>query len=255
MKVSIITVCYNSTNFISSAIESVLRQTYPEVEYIVIDGGSLDGTVDILNKYKERIDHLVSEPDLGIYDAMNKGVKLASGDVIGILNSDDFYLNDDVIANVVNAFKHNVKAHFILGNVDYVTPDLLSSPVRFYSSNHFSSWKMRFGFMPAHPGSFIKKAVYEDLGLFKLGYKIGADFDFFVRAFVVNNYSYVKLDCTLVRMRLGGVSTAGFKGYMTTTGEILKSLKENGVYSNLLFVLMRLPCKFINMLAIRVFSR
>jgi len=248
LKISIITVCYNSSSFIRSAIESVFSQSHSEIEYIVIDGGSNDGTIDIVNEYADRIAHIVSEPDKGIYDAMNKGIALSTGDVIGILNSDDFYLHSDVIADLEAEFVKKECAYLVLGNVDFVHPDDLFKPVRFYSSFKFAFWKMRFGLMPAHPGTFIKKSAYDKVGQYKLGYKSAADFDMFVRMLVVARLPYVKLNKTLVRMRVGGVSTSGFKSYAITTKEVLRSLKENQIYSNRLMVLMRLPVKFSQLL-------
>lgn len=245
MKISIITVCYNSEAFIASAIESVLSQSYTNIEYIVIDGGSQDGTMSIIQSYGERIARVVSEPDEGIYDAMNKGITLATGEVIGILNSDDFYPHADVVAQVVEAFAANPDTQMVLGNVDFVRPDDLTSPVRFYSSFRFYPWKMRFGFMPAHPATFIKRTTFQMSGDYKLGYKTGADFDWFVRALVVNRLPYTMLNLALVRMREGGVSTSGLKSYWLTSKEELRALRENGVYSNFLFVLLRLPIKFV----------
>lgn len=243
MKISIITVCYNSAQFLESAITSVLSQTHPHIEYIVIDGGSTDGTLAILSDYSEQVAHLISETDQGIYDAMNKGLALASGDVIGILNSDDFYPHENVISEVVSTFETSPLVDMILGNVDFVSPEDLTKPIRFYSSFKFEAWKMHFGFMPAHPGGFIRRSAYEKVGDYKLGYKIGADFEWFVRAFLVHKLSYIKLDKTLVRMREGGVSTSGFKSYLISTNEILCALRNNGIYSNLFFVLIRLPIK------------
>ena len=247
MKISIITVCYNSATFIRSAIESVFSQSYPNIEYIVIDGGSNDGTLEIINEYAGQISYIVSEPDKGIYDAMNKGIALTTGDVIGILNSDDFYPNASVIADVVLEFKKNTETALVLGNVDFVHPSRLTNPVRRYSSFKFAIWKMRFGFMPAHPGAFIRKSAYDEVGKYKLGYQIGADFDMFVRMLLVKKMSYVKLNQILVRMRVGGISTSGFKSYLVSSKEIMRSLKENRIYSNSLFVLLRLPVKFVQM--------
>ena len=243
MKVSIITVCYDSEKYLSSAIDSVIFQSYPNVEYIVIDGGSKDDTLIIISKYSSFIACSVSEPDKGIYDAMNKGLALATGDVIAILNSDDFYPNNNVIADVVKVFDENPSTEMVLGNVDFVSPVQLEKPIRFYSSFKFESWKMRFGFMPAHPGAFIRRSAYEKVGDYKFGYKIGADFEWFVRAFLVHKLSYVKLNKTLVRMREGGVSTSGIKSYWISTNEMLNALHDNGIYSNLFFALMRLPIK------------
>ena len=243
MNVSIITVCFNSEDFLNHAIESILGQDI-EIEYIVIDGASEDNTISIIKTFDGKITHFISEPDKGIYDAMNKGLALASGDVIGILNSDDFYPNANVIVDVLQTFADNPSVDMVLGNVDFVLPSDLTKPVRFYSSFNFKPWKMRFGFMPAHPAAFIKRSAYEKVGPYKLGYKIGADFEWFVRAFLVHKLSYVKLNKTFVRMREGGVSTSGLKSYWVSSKDMLRALRENGVYSNLLFVLVRLPIKF-----------
>lgn len=252
MKISIITVCFNSSQYIRSAIESVLSQTYQDIEYIVIDGGSTDGTISILHEYLDKITYIVSESDNGMYDAMNKGIALASGEIIGILNSDDFYLHPGVLTHVVNEFQRQPEVDLVMANVDYVNYYDLMRPVRLYSSFSFSPWKLRFGFMPAHPGTFIKKSAYELVGKYKLGYKSGADFDMFLRMIQVSKLRYAKINETLVRMRLGGVSTSGMNSYVTTTQEMLRALKENKVYSNLLMVLMRLPVKFSQMLILKL---
>lgn len=245
MKISIITVCYNSESFIRSAIDSVLSQSYLDIEYIVIDGGSKDGTINIVRSYREKIFTLVSEPDTGIYDAMNKGLALATGEVIGMLNSDDFYPDQNVITQVVKTFGANPNAHMVLGNVDFVKPGNLDRVVRIYSSFNFSSWKMRFGFMPAHPSAFIKRSAYEKVGNYKLGYKIGADFEWFVRAFMVEKLSYVKINKALVRMRLGGISTSGLRSNWIISNDMTRALRENSIYSNMILVLIRLPIKYI----------
>ena len=248
MKLTVITVCYNSSHYIRSAIESVLAQTHENIEYILIDGGSIDGTMEIINEYVGRVTHIVSEPDKGIYDAINKGIALATGEVIGILNSDDFYSYPEVLSDVANKFEQNPDVEMVIGNVDFVSPTDLTKTVRTYCSANFSSWKLRFGFMPAHPGTFIKKSAYEQVGEYKLGYQIGADFDMFVRMLMVHKLRYSILNKTLVRMRMGGVSTSGLKSYITSTKEMMRSLDENQVYSNILMVLMRLPVKFFQKL-------
>lgn len=245
MKLSIITVCYDSEFFIASAIDSVLSQSHDDIEYIIIDGNSKDNTVSIIKSYDDKVTKFISEPDKGIYDAMNKGLSLATGDVVGILNSDDFYPHCDVIAQVAKAFEQNPNVDMVLGNVDFVKADNLCLPVRFYSAFGFSPWKMRFGFMPAHPAAFMKRSAYENVGSYTLGYKIGADFEWFVRALIAKRLTYVKLNQTLVRMREGGVSTSGLKSYWLSSKEQLQALRRNGVYSNWLFVLTRLPIKFL----------
>ncbi|HDY85781.1 hypothetical protein LCGC14_0901480 [marine sediment metagenome] len=252
MKVSIITVCFNSALFISTAIESVLAQSYTDIEYIVIDGDSKDGTLDVINKYADRIAHIVSEPDKGIYDAMNKGLALATGDVIGILNSDDFYPHSDVVSEVVKELSLRSNIDIVLGSVDFVMPKDLEKPIRLYSSADFISWKLRFGLSPPHPGAFIKKSAYERAGMYKMGYKIAADFDMFVRMLLVMHFSYITLDKVLVRMRIGGASTSGINSYIVSTKEMARSLKENKVYSSILIVLMRLPVKSLQIILIKL---
>lgn len=254
MRVSIITVCYNSTQYIRTAIESVIIQDYSDIEYIIIDGSSTDSTISIVSEYKDRIAHIVSEPDKGIYDAMNKGIALATGDVIGILNSDDFYPHNEVISDVVKVFERNPDIDMVLGNVDFVKPDNLNKIVRKYSSFNFSPWKLRFGFMPAHPAAFIKESAYEQVGMYKLGYKIGADFDMFVRMLVVQKLHYVKLNKVLVRMRTGGVSTSGMMSYVTATKEMMRSLKENNIFTCWSFILIRLSIKLVQSLNFKITS-
>ena len=252
MKVSIITATYNSAFTISDTLQSLNAQSYLDIEHIIIDGASKDNTLDLVRQQCSRVTKIICEPDRGIYDAMNKGLALASGDVIGILNSDDFYLHEDTIAEVVKAFEANPGVDMVLGNVDFVRPDDLTRPSRFYSSFNFVSWKMRFGFMPAHPAAFIKYSAYERVGNYKLDYKIGADFEWFVRALVVHRLPHIKLNQTLVRMREGGVSTSGLKSYLVSSKEQLRALRENGVVSNILFVLVRLPIKLFQKFFVKV---
>ena len=244
MKVTIITVCFNSAKFISSAIESVLSQDYKNIEYIIVDGGSSDGTVDIVRSYGNKINVFISEPDFGIYDAMNKGIRLSSGDVICILNSDDFYLNRSVISGVISEFESDGQLQLLLAGVDFVDGAVLEHPIRLYRSANFTPWQMRFGFMPPHPGSFVRRSAYETVGLYKLGYKIGADFEWLVRAICVVRLRFKKTDLIAVRMREGGVSTSGFASYWLSSKEQLRALRENNIRSNMLFVLSRLPVKF-----------
>jgi glycosyltransferase involved in cell wall biosynthesis len=252
LKISIITVCYNSSQFIKTALESVISQAYSDIEYIVVDAGSSDGTLDILNEYKNLISHLISEPDKGIYDAMNKGLSLATGDIIGILNSDDFYPNSNVLTNVANMFNQNPDLDMVLGNVDFVLPSDLKKRVRFYSSVNFWPWQLRFGLMPAHPGAFIKKSAYNSVGHYKLGYKIAADFDMFVRLLLINKFTFKKLNETLVRMRMGGISTAGLESNLIATNEMVRALKENSIYSNAFLVSLRLPVKLAQLFLVKL---
>ncbi len=244
MKVSIITVSYNSEKTIRATIESVLSQDFNDIEYIIIDGASKDSTLSIVNEYIDKIAKVISEADKGIYDAMNKGINLATGDVIGIINSDDFYPRNDVISRVVNGFTSFPDIKLFLGAVDFVSESNLDRVVRRYSSKGFSPWLMRCGIMPPHPATFISKKAYEEFGLYELGYKIGADFELLLRFLMVKKLKYLIVDEVLVRMRLGGVSTSGVSSYWIITREILKSLKDNRVYSNVTIVMLRVVLKF-----------
>jgi glycosyltransferase involved in cell wall biosynthesis len=245
LKVTIVTVCYNSENTIEKTIKSVLEQTYHDIEYIVIDGNSSDKTVEVISQYASRISVFKSEPDKGIYDAMNKGIGFASGDIIGVLNSDDFYISNNIISEIVDRFLDKPESQLLIGNVDFVSADKAEVPVRRYSSVAFKPWQLMFGFMPAHPATFITKPLYKLVGKYKDDYKIGADFDLFVRIFLTHNIPFDVFDKTVVRMTIGGVSTSGWKSYHISTNEMLRSFKENKKYTNVLFVLVRLPIKFI----------
>lgn len=247
MRVSIITVCFNSDATIANTISSIARQNYDDIEHIIIDGGSTDSTMQIIRS-SSSVTLYVSEPDKGIYDAMNKGIALATGDVIGILNSDDFFESDDVIAQVVKQFESQTDVDLVFGDVVFVRPDNLNKIERYYSSWSFKPWKLRFGFMPAHPATFIKKSVYDAVGLYKLDYIIAADFDMFVRMLLIHKVPFSKIRSPLVRMRMGGVSTAGLKSNWISSKEMVRAFSENGLYTNLLFVLLRLPLKLFQLI-------
>lgn len=245
MKISIITVSYNSENTIRDTIESVLAQTYPNIEYIIIDGASKDNTMGIVSEYSESIAKVVSEPDKGIYDAMNKGVALATGDVVGILNSDDFYENATALATVAAAFTKNPASALVYGDVVFVEPDNLQQVTRFYSAAHFRAWKLRFGWMPPHPGTFIRSTVYRDVGPYSLLYKISADYEMFVRLLLGKRLQYSHINQVLVRMRSGGVSTSGVRSSLRLNREIVQACRRNGIYTNLLMVLSKIPFKLM----------
>ena len=253
-KISIITVCYNCSKYVQTTIDSIVSQDYSNIEYIVIDGCSTDNSLSIFYSNSKYINFILSESDLGIYDAMNKGLALASGDVIGILNSDDFYPNPSVISDVVKAFKANPYTEMVLGNVDFIHPDSPARPLRFYSSFNFKPWKMRFGFMPAHPAAFIKRSAYEKVGDYKLGFKIAADFEWFVRAIMLHNVSFIKLNKSLVRMRMGGISTSGLKSNWIASKEMIFALQSNKVSSSILFVFVRLPFKWLKKIHFKLFK-
>ena len=209
MNVTIITPAYNRAFTIIDTIRSINNQEYANIQHIIVDGASSDNTLEVVKNHKIENTIIISESDDGIYDAINKGIKLASGDIIGVLNSDDFYLNERVILEIVNEFEQHATTDMVLGNVDFVRPENLTRSIRRYSSFKFAPWKMRFGFMPAHPATFVKKSAYDAVGLYNTDYVIGADFEWFVRAFFKHRLSYRKIDKYLVRMRTGGVSSSG----------------------------------------------
>jgi glycosyltransferase involved in cell wall biosynthesis len=245
LKVSIVTVCRNSEATIEDTLKSVSSQTYSNIEHIIIDGASSDGTLSVINQYKDRVAHIVSEPDKGIYDAMNKGIHLATGDVIGILNSDDYFEYPEAVADVMDRFKSQPEADLVFGDVVFVKPDDLQKVVRHYSSGHFKSWKLRFGWMPPHPATFIRKQAYQLAGPYSLDYKISSDYEMLIRLLLVHGLSFSRVDKVLVRMRMGGLSTTGFRSSIRLNQEIVKGCRENGIYTNLLFVLSKFPFKLL----------
>lgn len=238
MKVSIITVSYNCEATIEDTILSVAAQDYYDKEHIVIDGGSTDKTMEIVEKHGAIIQHYISEPDNGIYDAMNKGIKLATGDAIGILNADDIYFDSTCISEVVNAFTEK-KVCAICGNLVYVAPNNLNKTVRFYSSKGFQPNMFAFGMMPAHPAFFVLRNCYESFGLYKEDYRIAADFELLLRFLKIHGISYHCIPRTLVKMRTGGVSTRNIKSNWILNKEILKACKENKINTNMVKILLK----------------
>jgi len=244
VNISLITVAYNSAATIGETLESVAAQNYSNLQYIVVDGGSSDATLEVLAQYPGLVTEVISEPDQGIYDAMNKGVLRASGEVVGILNSDDFYVHSEVLKEVAEIFAVDPTLEVVLGDVDFVTDDDLGRPVRTYRAVGFRPWMFRFGLMPPHPAVFVRKSAYDRVGLYKLGYRIAADFDFLVRLILLDGARYKITGRHWVRMRTGGASTAGFKSNMISTREMLRSLRENKISASTPMLLLRLPIKF-----------
>jgi len=247
LKVSIITVVRNNKECIKDAIESVLNQTYKDIEYIIIDGASSDGTVEIVQSYKDKISKFISESDRGLYDAMNKGLALASGDIVGILNSDDFYIDEFVIEKVVKEFE-SLHVDSVFADLVYVKPDNLDKTVRYYDSGHFNPQKFAYGWMPAHPTFFVKREVYEKYGLFRTDLKIASDFDILVRFLYTHKISYSYIKEVLIKMRTGGVSTNGFKSKIVLNKEILQVCRDNNIKTNLLKILSKYPAKILGLL-------
>ncbi|PTB96808.1 glycosyl transferase [Marivirga lumbricoides] len=238
MKISIITVVFNNKETIRRAIESVLSQNYSNIEYLIIDGASTDGTIDIINNYKNKINKFISEKDEGIYDAMNKGIELATGDVVGILNSDDSYIDENSVSEIAKTFeKYNPDSVF--ADVIMVKEHDQKAIVRYYSAKKFKLWHFRFGHMPGHATFFAKRELFDKLGKYDTKYKISADFDLLLRFLFVNRISYKYIPKVLVRMSLGGVSTQGLSSIKQMNLELKHSLRKNRVKSNIIMIYMK----------------
>lgn len=233
MKISIITVVYNGEAYLESCIQSVLSQDHSDIEYIIVDGASTDSTPEIIARYRNRIATVISEPDKGIYDAMNKGVKAATGEVVGILNADDLYQNEKVISRVAREFeKKGVDS--IFGDLIFVNPEDLNKVVRFYQPKNFKLEHFRKGDMPPHPTFFVKRELYDRFGYFDTSFKITADFELMVRFLLKGGASYSYIPEILVKMRTGGISTSGIKSTLTVNREMKRSLDMNGISTSML---------------------
>lgn len=237
MKVSIVTTSYNSADTIESTFKSVLEQTYDDIEYWVIDGHSKDGTLDIIRKYEKEFKgrlHWISDEDKGIYDAMNKGIQRCSGDVVGILNSDDYFTSNDVVERVASAFENKTDA--VYGDVHFIHSDKPERCVRYYSSAIFRPMMLRFGFMPAHPTFYVRRQVYEQYGLYSLEYKIASDYDMMVRLFYKYRITAKYIDMDFVTMRIGGASTKNIHNRLLTTREDVLACRKYGLRTNLFLI-------------------
>lgn len=230
IKISIITVCYNSANTIEDTFKSIEAQTYENIEYIVVDGVSKDNTLEIAEKYKNIITHLISEKDSGLYDAMNKGITLASGGVIGILNSDDLYCDNNAIEKVMSIFNENEDLDSVYADIFYVDKNNTDKIVRQWNSGKQKSFKN--GWHPAHPTLFIKKEIYDRYGLFDLNFKIAADFEIMLRFLEKNQITTFYLPEHIMKMRLGGESNKSIKNIINQNVECLKAFEKNNVKVN-----------------------
>jgi glycosyltransferase involved in cell wall biosynthesis len=246
MKVSLITVCYNSAKTIEDTLKSVESQSYPNIEYIVIDGGSKDNTNKIVSKYKDFVTYHISEPDDGLYDAMNKGVQVATGDIVGILNSDDVLADEFVIEKIAAGFS-DVNVDAVYSDLIYVSENDLNKPTRLYSSKVFSKRMIRFGIMLPHPTFYVKKECYMQLGLYKTDYRVAADFELLTR-FISQGIKIHRLPFISVKMREGGVSSSGILWRIHQNFEIVRACRDNSIYTNIALVALKLPYKMLTLL-------
>jgi glycosyltransferase involved in cell wall biosynthesis len=231
MKVSIITVSYNSQNTIEDTIKSVLGQTYPDIEYIIVDGKSSDNTLNIVNKYKDKISNIISEEDSGIYDAMNKGIRAATGDIIGILNSDDLYENDEVVNAVVKTIRDK-EVDCCWADLVYVGRDDTDKVIRNWKSSEYKKGLFKTGWMPPHPTFFVKNWVYEKYDIFDLNFPISADYEIMLRFLGRHQIKGCYIPEVLVKMREGGNSRPSFFNTIRANRECYRAQVKNGLKPN-----------------------
>ncbi len=247
MKISIITASRNNAATIRTCIQSVVCQSYHNIEYIVIDGQSTDGTLQIVKHFKKHIKKIVDEPPQGIYQALNKGIGLTSGDIIGFLHADDLFANKYVVENVINELtKRN--ADGLYGDLQYVSKTNISSAIRYWRAGEFQPEKLKFGWMPPHPTLFLHKKVYEKYGGFNTKYKISADYDFMLRILMQKKINIIYLPKILIIMRYGGKSNRSLNNLFIKMHEDYVALKQNqvgGIFSLLYKNIRKIPQFFI----------
>jgi len=246
VKVSIITVCYNSEKTIEDTLKSVQSQTYPNIEYIVIDGLSTDNTNNIVAKYKSVVQKHVSEKDNGLYDAMNKGIQLATGDVVGILNSDDIFASSSSVEELMAGFI-STDIDAVYSDLVYVSEQDLNKITRLYSSKVFKKSLIKLGIMLPHPTFYAKREAYEKLGVYKTDYRVAADFELIAR-FLANGIITYRVPKITVKMREGGVSSSGLVWRVHQNFEIVRACRENGIKTSIFLVMLKLPYKLATLL-------
>ena len=226
MKVSIIVSVFNNKNTIATAINSIISQDYDDIECIVVDAGSIDGTIEIIKGFADRINTFISEPDKGIYDGLNKGILLATGDIIAFLHSDDVYENETVISDVVAIFNDDIQG--VYGDLVYTNKADMRKVFRYWKSCDFSVSLLRIGWMPPHPTLFLRRKVYQKYDTFDISFKIAGDYDFMLRI-LKDNIAVKYLPQVLYRMRVGGKSNRSIKSILFKSKEDLRAMRKNGI--------------------------
>lgn len=250
MKISIITSTYNSEKTVEDTLKSILNQSYKDIELLIIDGKSKDNTLNIVRRYEKLFQgklRYISESDKGIYDAMNKGIRMATGDVVGILNSDDLYMDNKVLEDIVNAFiKSNVDA--IYGNLIFVEENNTEKVVRIWKGSQYYPNGFMKGWHPAHPTFYVRKGVYEKYGGFDISFNVSADFELMLRFIEKHRISNLYLDRTFIRMRMGGESTGSIKKIITGNKNVLRAFEKNGFKVSVTYPIKRLLPKAISII-------
>lgn len=238
-KISIITICFNSGKTIKDTLVSVREQDYPNIEHVIIDGLSSDNTLEIVAANMHPGIVLQSEKDHGLYDALNKGFRLCTGDLIGVLHSDDYLAGNSVISQLVTLSTQHPEAGAFSTSVNIYKPERTDKPYRVYNASRFKPWQFRIGIQPPHPGFFVRRSVFEKVGYFNSSYKISGDFDWLYRVIVEEKTPVFYSEFATVSMRDGGVSSSGFSSKKLMNRENLRILKSHGVYSNKLLIYMK----------------
>lgn len=254
MKVSIITVTYNSGKTIGDTIQSVLRQTYQNIEYIIVDGASKDNTLDIVATYIPQFNgrlKWISEKDKGIYDAMNKGIRMATGDIVGTLNSDDLFMDDSVLMDIAHAFDDTTDGVF--GNLKFVKTDDTGTVVRLWRGSPYRSFTK--GWHPAHPTFYVRKWVYEKYGLFDISFPVSADFELMLRFIEKYRIQTKYLDRYMVKMRVGGESTGSVRNIIKGNRNIMKAFRKNAIVVSPFYPIMRLFPKILDIVKFKLHIR
>lgn len=239
MKISIITATFNSSSTIEVCINSVNQQTYIDIEHIIIDGASTDNTLEVIKNTHNRIYRIISEADLGIYDAMNKGIAIATGDIIGILNSDDFLASDDIIATIAQTFEKE-KIDAVFGNLDFVDPNNTKKVIRKWKSSPFKEGSFANGWHLPHPTFYVRREVYEKYGKFDISLNVSSDFEIMLRFLERYKIKTHYLDRIIVKMRYGGESTGSLRKIITGNRNIIKAFKKNGIKVSPFYPFIRL---------------
>ncbi len=244
--VTVITVVFNGAATLEHTICSVIEQSYENVEHIIIDGGSTDATLDILRKYEDNIDYWVSEKDAGIYDAMNKGIAVARGEFIGMLNSDDFFAKQSAL-EIISKRLIASKVDAVFSSLEIVDPSNINRVIRKYHIPNFSPFMLRIGVMPPHPTFYCRKSCYELAGPYRTDYRIAADFEMLVRLLLKNHITWEFIDDTTVKMRSGGISSRGIKSNWLVNREIIRACTENSLYTNMFILALKIPIRLFEL--------
>jgi len=235
-KISLITVVYNAESTIAACIESVITQSFNNIEHIIIDGASTDGTIRIIEKYKRHLTHFVSEPDKGIYDAMNKGIKLATGDVVGILNADDFFADNTVLSVIADAFTKK-NTNIIYGDLDYINAG--GKVIRKWRSGEFTSKSFNLGWMPPHPTFYCKRNLFEEFGFYSLNYGTAADYELMLRYLYVNKLTASHINKVIIKMKIGGKSNKSLNNRVKGLFFDLRAMRNNKILLPILALIVK----------------